>query len=155
LKISTEQQEACLPITFLRRFLALKEECDLVGFEKEALMKNLIPKILVAIAPLLFAGCEVYENPGHHTVYRPAPAVVHHEVVVVQPSAPPPMKVEVMPPRPNNGFVWVGGNWEWQNGGWVWKPGRWVPPPKRGAVWAPGHWEGHGHNKVWVEGGWR
>jgi len=55
----------------------------------------------------------------------PAPAVsVYVEPPVVQPApiavgwAPPPLLVEVPPPSPFFGAVWVGGYWVWQ-GNWV------------------------------------
>jgi len=114
--------------------------------------KFLSSKALLAVAGLpLMAGCVVYDHPGRggYRVVEPAPVVV-----VEEPSTPPPVRVEVVPPRPNMGFVWVAGRWDW-NGHWVWVPGRWTPPPKRGAVWEPGHWEKHGHGHAWVAGHWR
>ncbi|HXF10199.1 MAG TPA: hypothetical protein VN625_05390 [Desulfuromonadaceae bacterium] len=117
-------------------------------------MKNSVSTILIVATPLMFAGCIVEEHPGHpHRVYAPPPP--HAEVVVVQPASPPPTKVEVIPPRPNMGFVWVPGAWEWENGRWIWVGGRWAPPAKHGAVWIGGHWEKHGHGQVWVPGHWR
>jgi hypothetical protein len=67
--------------------------------------------------------------------------------------APPPVRVEALPP-PRVGFVWAPGFWEWQGRAHVWVPGRWVAArpgfhwvPDRwvpvGPHWrhAPGHWE--------------
>jgi len=103
--------------------------------------------VVVGGLPLI-AGCVVYEQPRPRVVAPPPPTVV-----VAEPAPPPSGRVEVIPPRPNMGFVWVPGGWEWE-GRWVWHDGRWMPPGHRGAVWVPGHWERHGHDRVWTRGHW-
>ena len=52
---------------------------------------------------------------------------------------PPPGRVEQIPAQPNDGAVWLDGEWVWQGGRWSWKRGRWVTPPP-GAVFSP--WTG-------------
>jgi hypothetical protein len=75
--------------------------------------------------------------------------------VAVQASvAPPPARVEVIPPSPGGAFVWVPGHWTWGAGRYVWAAGRWQRAP-RGHVWVPGHWEARGRHWVWVPGYWR
>ena len=54
--------------------------------------------------------------------------------------APPPERVEVIPPaRP--GYVWDRGYWRWIDGRHVWVPGRYIRLIRPGAVRVPGHWE--------------
>jgi hypothetical protein len=45
------------------------------------------------------------------------------------PYPPPPARVEIIPPKPQEGAVWVDGEWSWQGKSWVWEPGGWVLPP--------------------------
>jgi hypothetical protein len=62
--------------------------------------------------------------------------------------APPPAPiVEVRPPAPAPGWVWMDGYWNWSGGRHVWIRGRWVAPH-------PGyHWVGH--HWVHEHDGWR
>lgn len=111
---------------------------------------------LPAIAGLL-AGC-AYEPPSPSMV--PPPMWSATPVPVVQPDAvfidmaPPPMLVEVIPPRPFVEAVWIGGYWDWRSR-WVWCPGRWAPPPRPGYAWRPPHYERRGGGVVFVSGFWQ
>lgn len=58
-------------------------------------------------------------------VYGPEP---ESEVAVVVPEAPPPARVEAVPPDPGEPCVWVDGAWAWDEG-WSWTDGGWVVPP--------------------------
>jgi hypothetical protein len=59
-----------------------------------------------------------------------------HPRYVAQPSAaltaiplpPPPARVELVPPSPARGAVWVDGEWTYRRGRWAWVLGRWVTP---------------------------
>ena len=62
------------------------------------------------------------------------------EVHVAAPAAPPPLRVEVRPPCPLPGAIWVVGHWFWSHGRWVWVGGRWALPPRAGVVWRGGVW---------------
>jgi len=44
------------------------------------------------------------------------------------PMPPPPARVEVVPPRPAGGAVWVDGEWVFRRGRWAWSLGEWVAP---------------------------
>jgi hypothetical protein len=44
-------------------------------------------------------------------------------------TAPPPAKVETVPPKPGSACAWLDGRWESVDGGWQWIPGAWVLPP--------------------------
>src|SRR5262245_16508556 len=68
-------------------------------------------------------------------------AAAAHGVVVLVP--PPPPRVEVIPPRPYHGAVWVEGTWGWRHGRHRWSRGHYVHG-RPGHVWAP---------RVWVHGG--
>jgi hypothetical protein len=72
--------------------------------------------------------------------------------VVVVPTAPPPVRAEVVP-RVRPGYAWDGGHWRWAPRGYVWEPGHWrrVRPGYR---WAPGHWAQSGPNWRWIDGHW-
>jgi hypothetical protein len=43
--------------------------------------------------------------------------------------APPPAKVETIPPRPGSACAWLDGRWEWVEEAWQWTNGGWVQPP--------------------------
>jgi len=90
----------------------------------------------------------------------PAPAVsVYVEPAVVQPApivvgwAPPPLLVEVPPPSPFMGAVWVGGYWVWQ-GNWVWAHGHWMGPPQANYVWVHPYYEHRGDAVIFIDGHW-
>jgi hypothetical protein len=51
-------------------------------------------------------------------------------------SEPPPARVEVVPPEPSVGAVWLDGEWQYARKRWVWSPGRWVEPIP-GATYSP------------------
>src|SRR5260370_41104342 len=59
-------------------------------------------------------------------------------VVVDIDVAPPPLRIETMPP-PRVGFVWAPGYWEWRGREHVWVAGRWVGE-RRGYRWGPDRW---------------
>lgn len=121
---------------------------------------------LVAIASVL-GGC-AYEPPnspymsGPEAWGPPSSSVIYvaEEAPLVQPAtvfidvAPPPMLIEVMPPRPSYDAVWIGGYWGWQSQ-WVWCNGRWAPPPRPGYVWMHPYYENRGGIVVFVPGFWR
>ncbi len=129
-----------------------------------------------AALTVLLAGCVVYQVPP------PAPAPpaepppqaeapppddseaqaavsVNVEPPVVEPApiavgwAPPPMLVEVPPPAPFFGAVWVGGYWVWQ-GNWVWAHGHWMGPPRPDYVWVHPYYEHRGDTVIFIDGHW-
>lgn len=114
---------------------------------------------VAALGALLLSGCVVreryYGGPrrGYYreTVVVPAP-VVTGEVVVQGP--PPPLEVEVVPPLPGPGYIWVGGAWVW-SGRWVWERGHYVIPPHPGMHWHPHEYAYRNGVHVWIRGGWR
>jgi hypothetical protein len=116
-------------------------------------MKNsiLIKTVLIAASLPLLAGCVVERQPRRVVVVQ-HPAVTG-EVIVEQPSEPPPVRVEVIPARPDPTFIWIRGNWEWR-GHWVWVGGHW-DRPHPGVNWVRGHWEPRVHGSVWISAGWR
>ncbi|MFQ6082339.1 MAG: YXWGXW repeat-containing protein [Candidatus Aminicenantia bacterium] len=68
---------------------------------------------------------------------------------------PPSAKVEIRPPTPYPGAVWISGHWKYTRHGWVWVSGHWAKPPRRGAVWVPGRWVKTPHGWKWRKGHWR
>ncbi len=54
--------------------------------------------------------------------------------------APPQLRVEVPPPAPSHGHVWVAGYWSFSSGRYVWVPGSYVVAPQTGARWMPAQW---------------
>ena len=97
----------------------------------------------VLAAGLLMSGCAV--------VPAPVPVAVAAGDVDA-PAAPPPPPVEVIPPVPFVGAVWVGGYWNWYGGRHVWVPGRYVGP-NPGYHWQPHHWEQRPGGGWWLRGG--
>jgi hypothetical protein len=90
----------------------------------------------------------------------PAPDVsVYVEPPVAEPApiavgwAPPPMLVEVPPPVPYAGAVWVGGYWVWQ-GNWVWAHGHWMAAPRPDYVWVHPYYEHRGDAVIFIDGYW-
>src|ERR1700676_5578896 len=82
-----------------------------------------------------------------------APTMASAGVFVDIDVAPPPVRVEVVPP-PRVGYAWAPGFWAWRGHGHVWVPGRgigehggyhWIPDgwEQRGPHWhhERGHWE--------------
>lgn len=55
----------------------------------------------------------------------PTPAQARGGVVVYVPVAPPPLRVERVPP-PRAGYVWVDGSWGWSRGAYHWNRGHWM-----------------------------
>jgi hypothetical protein len=82
-----------------------------------------------AAALVLLSACGSLPLPPTGPVPADAPAL---EVAY----PPPPARVEVVPPRPHDGDVWVGGQWEWASPTWRWLPGAWMSPPP-GAYFTP------------------
>ena len=136
---------------------------------------------LCALVTLL-GGCVVYQTPPPAPVQPPpeayppqaeappaeappdesAPAVavsVNVDPPVVEPApiavgwAPPPLLVEVPPPTPFGGAVWVGGYWVWQ-GNWVWAHGHWMAPPRADYVWVHPYYEHRGDTVIFIDGHW-
>jgi hypothetical protein len=115
-------------------------------------MKNsiLVKTVLIAASLPLLAGCIVERQPRRAVVVQEPAAT--DEVIVAQPSEPPPLRVEVVPVAPDPTFIWIGGVWEWR-GRWVWARGHWDHPHPH-AVWARGHWEHRPNGYVWIHAGW-
>ena len=83
--------------------------------------------------------------PGH----RRAPV----EIVVLR--APPPLRVEVAPPRPSSRHVWVAGYWVWETNAYVWTPGVWMAPPEPAAVWVAPRFENRAGVSISISGYWK
>src|ERR1700761_7102107 len=66
--------------------------------------------------------------------------------------APPPVRVETVPP-PRVGYVWAPGCWEWRGGRHVWVGGRWIGE-RRGYHWAPAAWVQAGPRWHYAPGHW-
>jgi hypothetical protein len=88
----------------------------------------------LACALMTLPACEaeIYDNGG----------------IVEVAAEPPPPQVEVVPPMPYAGAVWIPGVWEWQGGRHVWVRGRYVRP-RAGYYYQPHRWERT------PSGGWR
>ena len=87
----------------------------------------------------------------------PLPASAQTSTVIIAPSAPPPLRVETIPPPPASEVVsWQAGHWAWDGTTWHWDEGHYVQAPAPTAVWEPGHWAAQmSGGYVWVDGHWR
>ncbi|CAN7233308.1 YXWGXW repeat-containing protein [Caballeronia sp. LjRoot34] len=74
------------------------------------------------------------------------------EVIIVAPNAPPPVRVESVPPA-RVGYVWDNGHWRWEHGRYVWNQGHWQVE-RVGYHWVPGHWIARGGAWRWMPGHW-
>lgn len=80
------------------------------------------------------------------------PGVAQAGVAISIDVAPPPPRVEVLPP-PRVGYVWAPGHWEWVGGHHAWIGGVWMPA-RPGYVYHGPEWrQRHGH-WVYYEGRW-
>jgi len=52
------------------------------------------------------------------------------------PTAPPPARIEQLPPDPGGDCAWLDGVYEWSNEAWQWTPGGWLRVPE-GCYYAP------------------
>jgi hypothetical protein len=70
---------------------------------------------------------------------------------------PPPLRREVIPPRPRDhpNWAWRGGSYRWVGGRYRWSPGMYMNPLRPGARWQNGEWRQTPRGWVWVEGRWR
>ena len=76
--------------------------------------------------------------------------------IVAEPPPPPSIPSEVIPRRPTEEAVWVGGFWMYNsNGRYEWAPGRWEVPPPRCRSYVPPHWARQGNGFVYMHGYWR
>jgi len=79
--------------------------------------------------------------------------------IVIAPNAPPPARVEAIPPPPNAEsqlMYWRPGRWAWNGGAWEWSGGQYVERPAPQAVWEPGHWvQQPSGGYVWMDGRWQ
>jgi hypothetical protein len=66
---------------------------------------------------------------------------------------PPPRVVNVLPPTPGAGFVWVEGYWYPVGRHYKWHEGYWTRPPYEGAHWVAPHHDGEQFFAGYWEGG--
>lgn len=67
--------------------------------------------------------------------------------------APPPERVETIPPPPAAGWIWIRGHYAWRHRRWVWVRGHYEAP-RPGMTYVPGHWANTPNGYVWQEGYW-
>jgi hypothetical protein len=107
----------------------------------------------------LLAGASWVAPAGAQSVQviTPAPAQPQ-SLVIIAPNAPPPSRVETIPPPPTaetHAMYWRPGHWAWDGGNWAWSSGQYVERPAPQAVWEPGHWvQQPNGGYVWMDGRW-
>lgn len=104
--------------------------------------------VLATASAALMSACVVAPYSPYGAATYPA------EAEIVAPVAPPAPIVEVVPPLPFAGAIWIGGYWGWVGGRHVWFKGRWEHP-RPGYRWEPHHWEPHAGGWRLHGGGWR
>lgn len=80
------------------------------------------------------------------------PAAAHTSVSISIGAAPPPPRVEVVPP-PRAGYVWVPGHWEWRGNHHVWIGGNWLRA-RPGYVYHAPEWRRAQGRWVYAAGRW-
>jgi len=115
---------------------------------------------LIAVTPLLFAGCAsepvvstTTTEVRQETVQTQGDRVVGREVVVTR--TPPAVRVEAETVSPGERYVWTPGYWRWNGNDYVWVRGSWIVRPRPAAVWVAGHWVHRPGGWVWIAGHWR
>lgn len=98
---------------------------------------------------LLLAGALAVLGAG--AAYTP-PAEARVAVSIYAPIAPPPLRVERVPP-PRVGYVWAPGYWGWGHRRYVWHAGHWVHA-RRGYHYAAPRWEHEGNRWRYYDGRW-
>jgi hypothetical protein len=92
---------------------------------------------------------------GVVVVQPPTVTIAPPSAEIVAPFAPPAVRMEVVPPAPDDTVLWRPGHWIWANGTWAWEAGHYVARPQRTAMWEPGHWVARPEGGyVWFEGHW-
>lgn len=86
--------------------------------------------------------------------YAPPAAARTHVSVNLAIGAPPPPRIERVPP-PRAGYVWAPGYWRWNAPArrHVWVRGYWVQA-RPGYHYRPAHWERQGRGWRLRDGGW-
>ena len=121
--------------------------------------KTLVKWKSIVVVTLLFAmllaltSCAVAPRRRRGRAVMVANPGGNVDVVYVQ-KAPPKLKVETRPKKPNPKAVWVGGHWQWRRGKHVWVSGHWDRNPS-GKAWMPGHWDKRARGWIWVPGHWQ
>jgi hypothetical protein len=67
---------------------------------------------------------------------------------------PPPLRYEVRPAMPGEGYVWTEGYWGNQGGRYVWRAGAWQRPPYEGGYWSHPHYDHYQQGWQMHEGHW-
>jgi hypothetical protein len=81
-----------------------------------------------------------------------SPTIVSAGVAIDIDVAPPPVRIETVPP-PRVGYIWAPGYWSWSYHEHVWVGGRYIVE-RRGYHWVPDRWEQRGPHWHHVEGYW-
>jgi hypothetical protein len=81
-----------------------------------------------------------------------APAFSQIHVYIGAP--PPPLRYEVRPPMPGDGYVWAEGYWGDEGGRYQWVRGHWDRPPYQGAYWNHPHYDHYQQGWQMHEGHW-
>lgn len=79
--------------------------------------------LLLGVAPLFITAACSRSIPL--TPRGPHPATDGVLPIVVA-SQPPPVKVQVIPPPPNDDCQWADGEWVWRSSEWRWRDGAWL-----------------------------
>ena len=119
-----------------------------------------IPKIYLTIPALaLVTGVFSAVPAGAQSVVIAPAQVQSPSQVIIAPNAPPPPRIETIPPPPSEEarvMYWRPGHWAWDGMNWAWTPGTYVERPSAQAVWEPGHWvQQPSGGYVWVDGRWQ
>lgn len=92
-------------------------------------------------------------GPATAQLHIPVPPLPGLEIRISN-EAPPRIRRERTPVRPDREHVYIKGHWDWQGDQWVWVSGRWERPSSRSNRWIaaryvrdgrawryePGHW---------------
>jgi hypothetical protein len=118
-------------------------------------LRNLLmPSVLAALAMGGIGGCVVRETAAPTVAVAPTPPPDAPPDAPADAPAPPPPIVEVQPPMPAPGYLWIGGYYGWGGGRYFWHGGYWGHAPYGYHRWYGGYWRAGPRGRFFVRGHW-
>jgi hypothetical protein len=104
--------------------------------EEVSMLKRIL-KLLAPVALLALISAPALAQPS-------PPGLPGLQIRIAQ-SAPPRVRHERMPTRPDRESVWTKGYWHWEGSRWDWVSGRWQRPEQRTHRWIAPRYQREGN----------
>src|SRR3954447_4721345 len=120
-----------------------------MGFRgRRKIIMNRKRTLVLAVTLAMLVSALLFAPAASARVYVRGGGIVVH-------GGPPPLRHEVLIPRPGPRYVWVPGYWNWQRNNYVWVGGNWLLPPYPRAVWVGPRGVYRHHHRYFYGGHWR